>query len=232
VYPGPGGQLPSSQIEPSSEARKTRVVIMMLSVEERTFLVQHVFQCGGEHTQDVQQRFQVQFPGTKVPYHNAVGQLIQKFKKTGPVCDATRSGRPSILAEKKVLDILNRMLQSLKKSIRKLSQQVGVSYGMAHTASKKCLCLHLYKITAVHDLKPGDSAKRAVYCKWFLDFFDHERKDILDVTFSQTRHISICQGTSTVKTHVSCVHKIPMHSTRCRCMMRRLVFELECRVGA
>jgi transposase len=109
----------------------------MLSVEEHTFLVEHVFQCGGEYTQDVQQRFQVQFPETKVPYHIAVGQLIQKFKETGSVCDATRSGRPSVLAEKKVLDILDHMLQSLKKSIRKSSQQVDVSYGIAHTALKK-----------------------------------------------------------------------------------------------
>jgi hypothetical protein len=29
--PGPGGRLPSSQIEPSSEERKRRVVIIMLS---------------------------------------------------------------------------------------------------------------------------------------------------------------------------------------------------------
>jgi hypothetical protein len=64
--------------------QERRVVIMMLSVEECTFLVEHVFQCG-EHTQDVQQRFQVQFPETKVPYHNAVEQLIQKFKETGCV---------------------------------------------------------------------------------------------------------------------------------------------------
>jgi hypothetical protein len=98
------------------------------------------------------------------------------------VCDATRSGRPSILTEKKLLDISDRMLQNLKKSIRKLSQQVGVLHGTAHTALKKCLRLHPYKITAVHELKPGDSAKQVVYCKWFLDF-DHEGKDILDVTF-------------------------------------------------
>jgi transposase len=109
---------------------------MVLSVEERTFLVEHVFRCGGEYTQDVQQRFQAQFP-EKVPHRNAVWQLIQKFKETGCVCDATRSGRPSILTEKKVLDISDHMLQSLKKSIRKLSQQVGVSYGMAYTALKK-----------------------------------------------------------------------------------------------
>jgi hypothetical protein len=191
---------------------------MVLSVEERTFLVEDVFRCGGEYTQDVQ-RFKAQFPET-----NAVQQLIQKFKETGSVRDATRSGRPSILTEKKVLDISDH--------IRKLSQQVGVSYGMAHTALKKRLCLHPYKIIAVHELKPGDNAKWVAYCKWFLDFLELEGQDILDVTFSQTRHTSICWGTSTVKIHVSRVHTIPMRSTCRCCMMRRLVFGLECCVGA
>jgi len=103
--------------------------------------------------------------------------------ETGSLCDATRSGRPSILTEKKVLDISNGMLQSPKKSARKLSQQVGVSYGTAHTALKRSLRLHPYKITAVHELKPGDSAKQVAYCKWFLEFIDREGEDILNITF-------------------------------------------------
>jgi transposase len=156
---------------------------MVLSVEQRTFLLEHVFRCGGEYTQDVQQQFQAQFPETKVPHCNAVRQLIQKFQETGSVCDATISGRPSILTEKKLLDISDRMPQSPKKSIRKLSQQVGGSYGMAHTALKKCSRLHSYKITAVHELEPGDSAKQVVYCKWFLDFLDREGEENLDVIF-------------------------------------------------
>jgi len=36
--------------------------------------------------------------------------MIQKFKETGSVCDVTRSGRPSILTEKEVLDISDCML--------------------------------------------------------------------------------------------------------------------------
>jgi hypothetical protein len=63
--PGPGGRLPSSKIEPSIETRKTRVPIMVLSVEELTFVVERVFRCGTEYTQGVQQRFQEQFPKTK-----------------------------------------------------------------------------------------------------------------------------------------------------------------------
>jgi hypothetical protein len=78
--PGPLGQQPSSQIVPSSEARKTCAAIMVLSVEERTFLVEHVFWCGGEYTQDVQQQFQSQCPESKVINRNAVQQFIQKFQ--------------------------------------------------------------------------------------------------------------------------------------------------------
>jgi hypothetical protein len=133
--------------------------------------------------------------------------LIQKFRETGSVCDATRSGRPSILTEKKLLDISDRMLQSPKMSIRKLSQEVGVSYGMAHTALKKCLRLHPYKITAVHELKPGDSAKRVAYYKWFLDFLDREGEDILDVTlFTDEAYFHMSGYINSQNSHVWCVH--------------------------
>jgi hypothetical protein len=76
---------------------------MVLSIEKHAFLVEHVFWCG-EYTQDIQ-RFKAQFLETKVPHHNAVQHLIQKFQETGTVCDTIRSGRPSILTEKKLLDI-------------------------------------------------------------------------------------------------------------------------------
>jgi hypothetical protein len=112
-----------------------------VSVEARTFLVEHVLRCAGEYTQDVQQRFQAQFPETKEPYLNAVRQLFQKFQETGSVCDATRSGRPSIPTEKKLLDISDRMIQSPKKSIRELSQQVVASYGRPIQPLKNaCTC--------------------------------------------------------------------------------------------
>ena len=137
------------------------------------------------------------------------------------MCDATRSGRPSILTEKKVLDISNRMLQSPKKSNRKLSQQVGVSYGTAQTTLKKHLHLHPCKITTVHELKPGYSAKRVACCKWFLDFIDCEGEDILDITFFTDEsyfHLSEC-----INNQNSCVwcahnphvfHESPLHDEK------------------
>jgi len=221
VSPWPWWLAASSQIEPSSEARKMCVVIMVLSVEEFMFLVEHVFWCGGEYTQDVQQRFQAQFLETKVPHLNAVRQLSQKFKETGSVCDGTRYGRPSILSEKKVLVISDRMLQSPKKSIRKLSQQIGVSYGTAHTALKKRLRLHPYKIIAVHELKPGDRAKWVAYCKWFVDFLDCEGEDNLDVTFfTDKAYFHLSGYINSQNSHVGCAHnpyvfhELPLHDEK------------------
>jgi len=92
----------------------------------------NMFRCG-ENTLDVQ-RFEAQFPEIKVPHRNAVRQLIQKFKESGSVSDATISGSPSKVTEKEVLHISDRMLQSPKTFPRKLSQQVGVSHGKAHRA--------------------------------------------------------------------------------------------------
>jgi len=156
-----------------------------------------------------------------VPHHNAVRQLSQKFKETSSVCDATRSGRPSILTEKKVLDISDRMLQSPKKSIRIISQQVGVSYGMAHTALKKRPSLHPYKITAVHELKPGDSAKWEAYCKWLLDFLDRDGEDILDVTFfTDEAYFHLSGYINSQNSRVWCAHnphafhELPLHDDK------------------
>ena len=67
------------------------------------------------------------------------------------------------------------MLQSPKKSIRLVSH-------MAQPIQLKKTSKP-YKISAVHELKPGDSVERVAYCKWFLDFLDREGEDILDVTF-------------------------------------------------
>jgi hypothetical protein len=73
------------------------------------------------------------------------GSCFRKSRK--PVaCDVTRSGRPSILTEKKLLGISDCMLQSLKKSISKLSQHVGVPYGTAHTALKNTYAYTLTKL--------------------------------------------------------------------------------------
>ena len=98
---------------------------MMLSIEERVFLVEHVCRANGEYTEAVKQEFLESFPTTELPHRNAVCTLISKFRETGSVYDASRSCRPTILAEQKVNVISEAMTDSPTKSLRRLSQQVG-----------------------------------------------------------------------------------------------------------
>jgi hypothetical protein len=67
-------------------------------------------------------------------------------------------------------------------NVRKLAQQMGVSYGTTCTVLKKHLHLRPCKVTSVHGLKERDTVKRVEYCGWFSDIITANGEDILDVT--------------------------------------------------
>jgi hypothetical protein len=56
---------------------------MVLSIEERVFLVEYVFREGNRYINLVQEQFAEKFPETPVPHRKAV---IEKFCETGLVC--------------------------------------------------------------------------------------------------------------------------------------------------
>jgi hypothetical protein len=81
------------------------LLTVVLSIEEHD-LVEYVFREGNRYTILVQEQFAEKFPETPIPHHNAVRRLIEKFRETGSVLDAERSGRQSKLNDKKLMDIL------------------------------------------------------------------------------------------------------------------------------
>ena len=154
---------------------------MVLSIQERIFLVEHVFRANGEYTDDVKNEFLERFPTTDLPHRNTVRNLINKFRETGSVHDATRSGRPTVLTEQKVNVISEAMTHSPSKSMRRLSQEVGLSLGAAHTAVRKNIGLYPYRISCQHELKDADHDRRLQYCFFFKENLNGN--DVLDKTF-------------------------------------------------
>jgi hypothetical protein len=61
---------------------------MVLSIEERVFLVEYVFREGNRYTVLVQEQFAENFPETPVPHRSAFRRLTEKFHETGSVLDA------------------------------------------------------------------------------------------------------------------------------------------------
>jgi hypothetical protein len=105
----------------------TFLLIMVLSIVEHVFLVEHTFREDNKTTYT--DLVQEQFPETPVPHR----RLIEKFHETVPVLDAERSWRTSKLNDEKLLDISDSVLRSPSKSLRKLAQ--GEVIGLA-TADK------------------------------------------------------------------------------------------------
>jgi hypothetical protein len=53
---------------------------MVLSTEERVFLVEYFFRKFNRYTDLVQKKFAEKFPETPVPHRNAVRRLMEKFR--------------------------------------------------------------------------------------------------------------------------------------------------------
>ena len=155
----------------------------MLSLEERIFLVEHVFRNGGHYSEEVQQQFAEAFPHSAAPHRNAVYQLIHKFRTNGSVADAPRSGRPQTVTTAKVDEIMEHVQNTPNTSIRKCMQVTGLSYGAVQRTMRSTLHLKPYKISCVNELQEADYEKRVAYCIWFADFIRKEGDDILDITF-------------------------------------------------
>jgi hypothetical protein len=68
---------------------------MVLSIEERVFLVEYVFREGSRYTDLVQEQFAEKFTETAVPYRSAFRRNIEKFCETGSVCRRSWTSLPT-----------------------------------------------------------------------------------------------------------------------------------------
>jgi transposase len=71
--------------------------------------------------------------------------FLRNFVKQA-VLDAERSGRPSKLNDKKLMDISDSMLRSASKSLCKLAQEKDIGVATAHKAVREKLNLFSNKI--------------------------------------------------------------------------------------
>jgi transposase len=92
-----------------------------------------------------------------VPNKSTIQRFVERFFETGSIGEKCRSGRPSVLSNDSLEDIRSRLLQSPRKSLRKLSQQTGVTYGSVQRATKR-LKLHPYQVQVCHELEEIDGS--------------------------------------------------------------------------
>jgi transposase len=152
---------------------------MVFSQDQRVFVLEHYFST--RSYAEYQNAFRNSFPDSVVPNKSTIQCLVGRFRETGSIGEKRRSGRPSVLSNGSLEDIRVRLLHSPRKSLRKLSQQIGMTYGSIQRATKR-LKLHPYRVQICHELKEIDKEKRMRYCRWFRQFV-RNGVDILEKVF-------------------------------------------------
>ncbi|KAI4459198.1 transposable element tc3 transposase-like protein [Holotrichia oblita] len=139
----------------------------MLELQHKKFIIESYFRTG-RNLDNVEwvysinqclQDFRQGFPNLPITYAQLLSHVhacIDKFQETGAVTRKPGGGAPKKRTAACIEDIRQRMDNSPKKSIPKLSQQVQLSVGTCHTILKKDLELYPYKIQAVHELTQLD----------------------------------------------------------------------------
>jgi transposase len=96
---------------------------MIFSQDQRVFILEHYFST--RSYAECQNAFRNSFPDSVLPNKSTVQRLVERFCETGSNGEKRRSGRPSVLSNDRLKDIRARLLQSPRKSLRKLSQETG-----------------------------------------------------------------------------------------------------------
>lgn len=135
------------------------------SVRQRVFIYDSYVRT--ESARAVRRLFQEEYPGVQVPNRSTIHRLVNKFRETGSVLDRKHRRPRRVLTEETLDNVGHALERSPRKSVRRLSQQMGISYGSVQKATR-LLKLQPYKITAVQELKTGDPAKRLQFCEWVL----------------------------------------------------------------
>jgi hypothetical protein len=95
------------------------------SQDQRVFILEHYFST--RSYAECQNAFRNSFPDSVGPNKSTIQRLVELFLETGSIGEKRRSVRPSVLSNDSLGDIRARLLQSKRESIRKLSEQTGMT---------------------------------------------------------------------------------------------------------
>lgn len=165
---------------------------MVFTQEHKIFLIESYFRSGvqenGEWRYSIQaciNEFREKFPQVAIDVknlQNTIVNTVQLFRSTGSILRKEGSGRPSLRTQETVEDVRQRLIDEPTKSLRKLKQEVGLSYGTCQKILKKDLHLYPYKMQVYQELLPADYNRRLLYCQWFMQRLMNN-DELLNVTF-------------------------------------------------
>ena len=139
----------------------------MWLVGELTFVTEQYF-----HTNSIvvaQREFKKHFNKLHAPSRKVILRCANNFRKTGSI-HLKRGGRKrSSRVTQNIEKVQEVMERSPRKSVRRVSQEVGVSSTTAYRILTLDLKLYPYKVQVVQKLKDQRNVLRLQFAQWFLN---------------------------------------------------------------
>ena len=169
---------------------------MVWSIEERTFCVTLYLEAKSLKT--VQVRYCRSFNFNNFSHKFQITHWVKTFKDTGTLITSTKKGKKSTSGRKltarspeNVDAVRDSVGQSPKKSLRRCSQELGLSRSSVHRILKNDLQLYPYRIQIKQTPTQNDMAKRVEISQWFESKTEENPNFLQNVWFSDEAHFSL-----------------------------------------
>ena len=137
------------------------------SLRERVY-IHNTYMKSRKWCSETRRKFRITFPGRPVPNPSTIRRLAKWFYERGSLKNRNVNRRRHVFTEETLDEIGERLTHNPQKSLKRLSQETGVSVPSVQRATK-LLKLKPYKIPVVHALHQPDPNKRLRFCNWALE---------------------------------------------------------------
>jgi hypothetical protein len=158
----------------------------------------------------------------RVPSRQTTHNLVNKLGTLGLLIDKKKKFR--VLTGEKLDDIRARLEHTLRKSMKCLARETGVSKSNARMATQ-LLNLRSYKTTVIHPLQLHDPASRIPFCRWFLQSVVEGEIDMQltfflnEAWFHLQRYINTQNNRYWSSQNPHLTHKVPLPPVISWCVM-------------
>ena len=161
-------------------------VAVQFSVHERSKILESYFST--KLVVLTQREFRREFPGRKTPYRKTITKIVEKFRNTGSVGNDNKGHSGRYVT---VRTVRKHLEQSPRKSIRRLSQEVGISRTTVQRTIHNDLKLFPYKVQILQKQTDANKEERSELCQTISERIKNNPGDLGLILFSNQTHFRL-----------------------------------------
>ena len=167
-------------------------VAVQFSVHERSKILESYFST--KLVVLTQREFRREFPGRKTPHKKTITKTVEKFRNTGSVGNDNKGHNGwyvTVRTRTNVQAVRNHLEQLPRKSIRRLSQEVGISRTTVQRIIHNDLKLFPYKVQILQKQTDANKEERSELCQTINERIENNPGDLGLILFSDQTHFRL-----------------------------------------